>query len=219
MNIRSCLIPSLILALTSGALAQPGYMRSGAGSGTSQPQKKQAKEVETQAEEPAADGEEEAPQPAPKRKKKAAKDKDDAYGNDKKSIEAYLQSRLAQLQKSYRAQESFGKRTAGAWSSHWSRVYEERKVFEVRMARQRLNIFESLASLDTAAHSQTIADFERMQANVLKSFEDSQKQKMADFFNQMMADLKQFSTEQEATRAEFMADAHAAWQSQKSGAK
>lgn len=200
----------LILALAVVApeilFAQPGYMR-GAGSKKKEP-------VEAYEEEPEAKKE----KPAPKARKSASKDDKEAVaGTTKESIEAYLQKRLERLKGVHDNQESFGKGFGSAWKKFWSDLFEERKLFEVRMARQRLNLFESLSSLSPSYHAGTISDFERLQSNQIKSFEDAQKAKMDEYFAKQLSDIKTFAMEQESIRLEFMNSAIKSWQAQKSG--
>lgn len=135
--------------------------------------------------------------------------------NRKEAIEAYLKGRMEKLEKVYTVQQDFGRRFGEAWESFWSKVFEERKLFEVRIARQRHNLFESLASLEPAAHAQAIADFDKLQNNLIKSFEDAQKARMAEFFAKANADFKQFAAEQEKQRAAFTTEALQSWQAQR----
>lgn len=128
----------------------------------------------------------------------------DAAGTDKKTIEIYLQKRLLKLKKSYDKQSAFGRGMGAAWKKFWDRLYEERKKFEVGMARQRLDHFNLLGSLPSGGRAQSIADFERTQTNLIKNFEADQKSKMVDYFKRQIADLDDFHAEQEATRLGFM---------------
>jgi hypothetical protein len=202
MNIRAlaiALVGALLAARAPSVSAQPGYMRN------PEVSKKKAPE-----EEPA-----EEPQPEKKRPARKRAAKPTAMGNDKAAIEAYLQSRLGQLQKAHRSQETFGRKLNTTWEAFWGKVFKERKLFEVRIARQRLDLFESLGSLDNASHGATIADYERLQSNQMKAFEDSQRQKMAEFFNQMLEEVREYSVDQERARQDFLAQALDAWQQQK----
>jgi hypothetical protein len=161
-----------------------------------------------------------------KRRKKSKESEEEeqpemVVGSDKESIEAYLQRRLGQAKKGHREQDKWGRGMTSAWSKFWTQMYEDRKSFEIRIARQRLNLFESLDSLDETFHSQTIADFERLQSNIIKSFESQQQQKMSDYFSVLYSDLKAFQSQQDALRQQMAEEAMAAWKAQKaaSGAK
>lgn len=136
-------------------------------------------------------------------------------GNDRQAIEAYLQVRLTNLQQSHKSQQEFGARLSTNWETFWTRVFKERKLFEVRIARQRLDLFESLTSIEPSAHASAMADFEKLQASVVRSFEDGQKQRLAEFFTQTMAELKAYSAEQEKARQAAAAEAAEAWRAQK----
>lgn len=165
-----------------------------------------------------------------KRSKKAASKKNNSkkedkepqtlpVGSDKESIEAYLQRRLSDSKKLNRDQEQWGRGMAAAWGKFWTQMYEDRKSFEIRIARQRLNLFESLDSLDPAFHGQTISDFERLQGNIMKSFESQQQTKMRDYFSVLFSDLKSFQSEQEAARVRMGQEAMDAWSAQKESSK
>jgi hypothetical protein len=134
---------------------------------------------------------------------------------DKKRFEAYLKDRLAKINEHHQARMDFLAKEADTWNSFWSKVRDERKVFEIRITRQTLDLFESLASLDPKDQPTTIADFEKMQANVVKSFETQQKQKMAEFFAARDERWKEFAAEQEQEREQFLAEAANDWQQSK----
>ena len=134
---------------------------------------------------------------------------------DKKRFEAYLKDRLAKINEHHQARMDFLAKEADTWNSFWSKVRDERKVFEIRITRQTLDLFESLASLDPHDQPTTIADFEKMQANVVKSFETQQKQKMAEFFAARDQRWKDFAAEQEQEREQFLAEAASDWQQSK----
>lgn len=147
----------------------------------------------------------------------ASEPKPSSMGRDKAEIEAYLKQRLADIRAGNKAQSDFSAAEALVWEEFWSKVKEERELFEVRVAKQRLNVFESLDSLERSEHSKTIADFERMQSNVLKSFENAQKAKMTAFFAAAAQRTKDFAARQEKERAAFAADAEAGWRTLKAG--
>lgn len=140
-----------------------------------------------------------------------------SMGRDKAEIEAYLKQRLADIRAGNKAQADFSAAESLVWEEFWSKVKEERELFEVRVAKQRLNVFESLDSLERSEHGKTIADFERMQSNVLKSFENAQKAKMTAFFAAAAQRTKDFAARQEKERASFAADAEAGWRTLKAG--
>lgn len=154
-----------------------------------------------------------------KKGKKAEEEAKIVVGTDKESIEAYLQQRLGEAKKMHREQDKWGRGMTTAWANFWTQMYEDRKAFEIRIARQRLNLFESLDSLDPAFHSQTIADFERLQSNIIKSFESQQHQKMQDYFAVLFSDLKNFQGQQETMREQLASDAMAAWKAQKAASE
>lgn len=141
----------------------------------------------------------------------AAEEKPPTMGKDKPEIEAYLKQRLATIRAANKAQLEFEAEESRLWQEHWNKVKDDRELFEVRVAKQRLNVFESLDSLEKAEHGKTIADYERMQDNVLSSFEAAQRAKMTAFFAAQTARLKAFAAKQEKDRAAFAADATGSW--------
>ncbi len=140
-----------------------------------------------------------------------------SMGQNKEEIEAYLKERLAAIRSGSKAQTDFNASEGQAWQDFWAKVKDERELFEVRVAKQRLNVFESLDSLERAEHGKTIADFERMQSNVLRSFEAAQKAKMTAFFAGQAERTKAFAAQQEKDRASFAEDAEASWRQLKLG--
>ena len=140
-------------------------------------------------------------------------------GVDKKRFESYLKDRLSKINDHHKARMDFMAQESDTWSSFWSKVRDERKIFEIRITRQTLDLFESLASLDARDQPVTIADFEKMQANVIKSFEMQQKTKMAEFFMARDQRWREFGAGQEKEREDFVAEAAMDWQHSKEGLK
>jgi len=140
-----------------------------------------------------------------------------SMGKDKAGIEAYLKERLTSIRARHKSQADFNDDEARQWQEFWNKIKDERELFEVRVAKQRLNVFESLDSLEIAEHGKTLADFERMQSNVLKSFEAAQKSKMTAFFTAQAERSKAFAARQEKERVSFAEDAEASWRQLKSG--
>lgn len=165
----------------------------------------------------------------PKRRssrKKKRRDRNKKYDDDdsedsarplssKQEIEIHLQSRIKRLKKFHKGHMLFGRRMNASWVKFWDKIYDDRKLFDVRMARQRLNLFESLASLEPSAHRNTITDFERLQTTQVKSFESNLKKKMSEYLSQLADDLKDFTAEEEEKRKIFNRDLMDSWQSQK----
>lgn len=134
---------------------------------------------------------------------------------DKKRFEAYLRDRLGKIEEHHKTRMDFLAKEAETWNSFWNKIRDERKIFEVRITRQTMDLFESLASLDPRDQPQTIADFEKMQGNVIKSFEMQQKQKTDEFFAAREARWKDFAAGQEQEREQFLAEAESDWQQSK----
>lgn len=140
-----------------------------------------------------------------------------SMGKDKSEIEAYLKGRLAAIRAGNKAQVDFNAAENQRWTEFWNKVKEERELFEVRVAKQRLNVFESLDSLERHEHGKTIEDFERMQTNVLRSFETAQRNRMGAFFAAQGERFKSFSAKQEKDRKAFADEAEASWRQLKAG--
>ncbi|MDE2511089.1 MAG: hypothetical protein KGL74_08200 [Elusimicrobia bacterium] len=133
----------------------------------------------------------------------------------KKRIEAYLAQRTKKLQDAYAARQEFSSRENLLWEEFWGKDRDARKTFELRTARQMVDLFSTLETLDPKDHASTIADFEHLRATMVKSFEAQQKQKMQEFFAARQARWNEFAAAQEKDRAAFAADADAAWQDDK----
>ena len=138
-------------------------------------------------------------------------------GVDKASLEAYLRDRSERIKQMHKSRVDFMTEESEVWNAFWNKTKDDRLLFEVRVIRQRLDLFESLASLESRDHAPSITDFEKLQANVIKAFEAQQKQRMADFFSERDARSKSFAVQQEKDRLESVSDADKAWQGQKAG--
>lgn len=152
---------------------------------------------------------------AKKPAKKAAPAAEEAAGLDKSRFEKYLKDRVAKIKEAHNARMGFFANEEKIWKTFWEKVRDERQVFEVRVTRQTLDIFESLASLDPKDHPTTIANFERMHGDMMRSFEQQQRQKMNDFFADREARWKEFAADQEKERTDFIAEAQSGWQDNK----
>lgn len=192
---------------------------------SARPKKKKAKPVveEEEAVEEEAAEEEEAPAP-PKKKgngKKApaaapaAEAAPTPVAFEKGLLEAYLKERTQRIKDMHKGQLKFIADEVETWNQFWNKLKDDRMLFEVRIARQRLDLFESLASLDPRDQAPSISDFEKLQSNVIRSFELSQKQKMQDFFLSRESRWKDFAAVQERDRQELVVDAESSWREQK----
>lgn len=132
-------------------------------------------------------------------------------------LEEYLRKRQAQLERDHKARMDFMARETELWTGFWNKVFEERSLFEVRIARQRLDTLESLASLDGKDRESALSDFEKLQFTQIKSFEDKQQRKTQGFFAERQARWKDFEIEAEQGRAACANDAYTQWQSQRAG--
>lgn len=138
-------------------------------------------------------------------------------GVDKASLESYLRDRSERIKELHKSRMDFIAQEAEAWNAFWVKVKDDRLLFEVRITRQRLDLFESLNSLESRNHSPSIVNFEKLQGDIIKTFELEQKQRMVDFFTDHDARWKSFAAQQEKDRLESVADAEMAWQGQKAG--
>jgi hypothetical protein len=153
---------------------------------------------------------------AKKKKAKSSAEDDGGGGIDKKRFEDYLKDRMGKIKSAQDARMKFFADEQTGWKSFWDKIADDRKKFEVRMTRQMLDMFESLASLDPKDHATTVSNFEKMQADFMKSFETQQKQKIQDFFATQQQRWSDFAADQEKERADFMAEAQSGWEDNKS---
>lgn len=140
-------------------------------------------------------------------------------GKDKGDIEKYLKHRLAAIKTSHKQRLTFMGKDGKEWESFWNKVKDDRNLFEVRIARQRLDLFESLGSLESSEHPTTIADFERLQTNQIRAFEGTQREKMQDFFQARERRWKEYYVAQEKDRANFAAEVEDSWDQLKAALK
>lgn len=199
-------IPPLLFAALLCALAGTQAFAQGSLRGTARSRQAPPPEDDTVAEEEAPAEDEEAAKPKPKKRKPTS---------GKGMVEEYLRDRLTVAQKNHHEQKAFGAKVTERWDKFFNELYEDRKRFETSIARQRLNLFETLSSVGDAYRSQAVSDFERMQTTMLKSFESSQKQKMDDFFGRLLDDYKQYSVEQDRKRTELVQASVEAWKEQR----
>ncbi len=177
-----------------------------------------------------AAAEEEAPLPGSRHSRRAKKPAADdgaaaddaearprrkAAPDGKGSVEDTLRERLALAQKNFHEQKVFGEKMAAGWEKFFTELFEDRKRFETSIARQRLNLFETMASVGPGFQSQAVGDFERMQSTMLRSFEASQKKKVDEYFGRMIEDLKAYGMEQTRKSTELVTAAMDAWKDQK----
>jgi hypothetical protein len=133
----------------------------------------------------------------------------------KKRVEAYLAQRTRKLQEAHAARLEFSSRETLLWEEFWGKDRDARKTFELRVARQAVDLFSTLETLDPKDHASTVADYERLRGTMVRSFETQQKQKMQDFFAAREARWNQFAAAQEKDRVAFAADAESSWQDDK----
>ena len=208
MRISPMLIAALVGVVAASQAAAQGSTR-----GTARPKAAPAAAAvpadDTVAEDEAPPAEEEeAPAPKAKAKKRKASD-------GKGMVEEYLRDRLTVAQKNHHDQKAFGTKVSERWDKFFNEIFEDRKRFETSIARQRLNLFETMSSVGPGYRDQAVGDFERMQGTMLKSFEGSQKQKMDEFFGRLLEDYKAYIVEQDRKRAELVASSVEAWKDQR----
>ena len=205
MKIFSILILSAGLALVLSApqeiSAQPGYPGYSSGSRYRKSSRKEKKSKRTKKDSKKSKGEEEKPP------MKA--------GSGQESINSYVKARLKELQTAKNNQTSFGRRMSNGWTAFWQQAYNDRKAFDLNIARQRIDHFKTLDSIDESDHRQAMADFDRLQTNLIKSFEASHRRRIEGFFDQLARSLKDFQAEQLKWNVEFMQAGMDAWDLQK----
>lgn len=198
-------IPTTLLAALFCAMAVAQAQAQGSTRGTSRT-KAPPPADDTVAEDEAPAEEEEAPKAKPKKRKAT---------DGKGMVEEYLRDRLTVAQKNHHDQKAFGSKVSERWEKFFGDLYNDRKRFETSIARQRLNLFETMTSVGPGYRDQAISDFERMQGTMLKSFEGSQKEKMDEFFGRLLEDYKGYFVEQDRKRAELVQSSVEAWKDQR----
>ena len=131
---------------------------------------------------------------------------------DKRRFETYVKRRLAKIDQNSKARMDFMAKESTIWGTFWTKIHDARRLFEIRLSRQTLDFFESLSSINTGDRDAAVADFEKLQSNVIAAFETQQKQKLEDFFAQRDQRWKDFVAQQAQERAKFLADAPTDWQ-------
>lgn len=134
---------------------------------------------------------------------------------DKARLEAYLRGRTDRIKEIHKSQVKFISDEMETWNAFWGKAKDDRIRFEVHVARQRLNLFESLGSLDKKDHAASIVDFEKLQAKMVQSFEATQREKTVDFFMTRDVRWKAFASQTEKDRAALVAGGEAGWKEQK----
>lgn len=201
MRIPPILLAALLVGITASQTFAQGSLR-----GTSRSRQAAPPEDDTVAEDEAPAEEEEEAKPKAKKRKPTS---------GKGMVEEFLRDRLTVAQKNHHDQKAFGAKVTERWDKFFAELYEDRKRFETSIARQRLNLFETLASVGDGYRSQAVSDFERMQTTMLKSFEGSQKQKMDEFFGRLLDDYKAYFVEQDRKRTELVQSSVEAWKDQR----
>lgn len=196
-------IPPFLLIMLVTAFAAAQVYAQGSLRGTSRSRTAPPAEDDTVAEDDAV-SEEEAAKP---KKRKAV--------GGKGMVEEYLRERLTVAQKNHHDQKAFGSKVSERWDKFFQELFEDRKRFETSIARQRLNLFETLASVGPGYREQAVSDFERMQGTMLKSFEGSQKQRMDEFFGRLLEDYKGYFIDQDRKRSELVQASMDAWKEQR----
>lgn len=136
-------------------------------------------------------------------------------GDPKTAIADYLRERLTLADKSHGEDLAFGATVDERWKKFFDGLSEDRKSFETSMARQRLNLVETLSAVGPDYRARTIKDFEQMQSTMLKSFEASQQEKTDQFFGRLLEDVKAYQTAKERGRSELLDASLSAWKDEK----
>ncbi|MBI4676903.1 MAG: hypothetical protein HY748_04910 [Elusimicrobia bacterium] len=127
-----------------------------------------------------------------------------------------FQIRVAEIAKVWRGQIAFGKAEFDAWNEFWTAIRNDRGKFEQRLTAERAAFVDSLKSLDSKDHGQSLLDFETMQSNKMKAFEESQGAKIKDFIQQREARLREFGIAQEAERERLAQASVDSWMEERS---
>lgn len=126
-----------------------------------------------------------------------------------------MKVRLAEISQVYKEQIAFGSAEFDLWKKFWTKLRDDRGLFEVRLAKQREGFVDSLRSLEEKDHGQSLADFETMQGNTMRSFEERQSFKIKDFIAERQSKLREFGAAQESERARLAQTSESAWLEEK----
>lgn len=156
-----------------------------------------------------ADGGEEAPPPLRKKSRRPRVAKPEAQPDS-------LKARLAEISRVYKAQIEFGASEFAIWKNFWTKLRDDRGLFEMRLIKQREGFVDSLRSLASRDHGQSLLDFETMQNNVMKSFEQDQSSRIKEFIAERASRLQEFGARQEEERIRLAQESSFNWDSEKS---
>lgn len=118
---------------------------------------------------------------------------------------------LAAIGKVYKERVAFAEDEITLWRTFWKKVRDERGQFAVRMEKQRAGFIDSLRSLDSGFHYSSLEDFENLQGNMRRSFEEDQSARIQEFMAQRESNLKDFGIAQESERARLEGASLDAW--------
>lgn len=126
-----------------------------------------------------------------------------------------LKLRLAEIAKVFKNQMGFAKSELEVWKEFWTKARDERGLFEMRLAKQRDGFVESLRSLDPRDHGQSLVDYETMQNNVMRSFEENQSAKIREFILERENKIREFGATQESERSRLAQSTQDSWEEEK----
>lgn len=174
-----------------------------------------APEAAADADEAMEEPEEAAEAPAPKPAASSPKVRRKAPPAASSGRDQALKSRMNEIARIHKEQMAFAAAEMESFKQFWTKMRDERGLFEMRLSKQRENFLESLRSLDASAHGQSLLDFENMQANVMSSFEESATAKISAFVSEREARLREFGSAQELERQRVARLAADAWEEEK----
>ncbi|MFA6028512.1 MAG: hypothetical protein WC969_01530 [Elusimicrobiota bacterium] len=132
-------------------------------------------------------------------------------------VKAYVENRVVELKRSAAEQDAYGRKLGDDWAAFWAKMNRERRQFELSIARQRLNLFETLATLEPSSYAQTLAKYESYQSQQIFAFDKAQKQALETFFSGMHADLRQFGSDQQKQHELAIKGLKSSWETMKKG--
>ncbi len=118
---------------------------------------------------------------------------------------------LVMVKKVYEARIAFAEGEITIWRTYWKKVRDQRGQFSMRMEKQRDGFVDSLRSLDSEFHYSSLQDFENLQGNMVRSFEEDQSARIQEFMALRESNLRDFGIAQESERARLEGASVDAW--------
>ncbi len=126
-----------------------------------------------------------------------------------------VKERLTDISKVYKDRVAFAVSEKTAWDAFWKKIRDDRGQFEVRLDKQRSGFIDSLGSVPVGDHYRTLGDFEKLQRNMMASFEADLSARIQEFMATRLANLKEFGITVESERSRLELASLEVWEERK----